>query len=658
MAPEDKMLERYTRAQQKSKGKASAFDLEDDVIPGELTHMGKSLSFDGPPLKDDYIDDDGELSDEEERTARKRRREEFLETGEGRTDGGEDEEQPDRKKSKQEVMKELISKSKFHKYERQQAKEDDDDLREELDKEMTNIHDLLRGYKPKAPPAPIESQAGMNPDRLALLNGADKAKIEKEYDIRLRQLAQDPRSKPSEKSKTEEEIIEERARKLQELEAKKQRRMQGAAESEDDEEKEEEDNADVEGDDMEEEDFGLGAGIKARAKRPTMAELGVEDEDDFYIEDDLIASGSDLDDSDAEAPDDDDDSNAQGEDEEDDEFLNGLLTKEDAQRPEFLTGANAPLQEVEDLVKNGVNGDLPFTFECPENHADLLKVIKNVMVADLPTVIQRIRTIYDPKLKSDNKGRLGKFAVALVDHIAYLANQEERPPFAVLEMAIRHIHSMAKTYAPEIANAFRRHLNEIRDSRSLALTPGDLVLFTAVGTIFSTSDHFHQVVTPTMLTMSRYLGLKIPQSLSDLATGTYLSTLCIEYQKLSKRYVPEVMSFLENSICVLAPRAIAKTPGNFPYHEPKTSLRINSPGKSARKLAFYDIVSVEVSSEEETQLKIALLEANVQLLSAASDTWSSSAAFIEICTPVLRILKHLDSEACRAKLPLSTQVRH
>ena len=36
-------------------------------------------------------------------------------------------------------MKEVMAKSKLYKYERQKAKEDDDELREELDKDLPNI---------------------------------------------------------------------------------------------------------------------------------------------------------------------------------------------------------------------------------------------------------------------------------------------------------------------------------------------------------------------------------------------------------------------------------------------------------------------------------------------------------------------------------------
>lgn len=231
MAPEEKMLERFTQEKQ-SRHKHSMFDLEDDNEV-ELTHMGQSLSLDAAPVDD--FDEDLSLSDEEDHLSdeapRKRRR---LSNDDADEDGDENEEdRPERKKSKQEVMKEVIAKSKLHKYERQAAKDDDDDLREAIDKETSGIHALLQGMarKPVPAPTPTPDIVGMNPDRAALLNATDKVQAEKEYDKRLRQLALDARAKPTERSKTEQEVAEEKARFQKERDDKTQRRMQGLPES-------------------------------------------------------------------------------------------------------------------------------------------------------------------------------------------------------------------------------------------------------------------------------------------------------------------------------------------------------------------------------------------------------------------------------------------
>lgn len=652
MTPEEKMLERFAREKQTRHKNSSVFDLEDDDIGGGLTHMGQSLAFDGLPLQDDFDEEGIELSDaedhpsDEERKDRKRRR--LLE---GDTIGSDDDgaELPERKKTKQEVMKEIIAKSKLYKYERQAAKEDDEDLREELDKELSNIHELLRGTAAR-PSGRILDVSGMNPERAALINGTDKVQFDKEYDMRLKQLARDKRSQPTERSKTEEEKIEEESRRLRELEAKRLKRMEGVPEESDEEESVKGNSVEAVGDEEDDEDdFGFGSGIKTR---PANEELGVEDEDDFIIDRDLVASGSEIELTDGE------DSSDQDEpvSEDDTDFTKGLLTEEEASRPEFLTGANAPLPEVELPDKNGVHGDLPYTFPCPQTHQELLQTMEKIAIVDLPIAVQRIRALYHPKLKSENKEKLGKFAVSLIKHVYYLADQPSPPPFPVLETLVRHIHSMAKTYPVEIANCFREHIEKIHKFRALSPTGGDLVLLTAIGTIFPTSDHFHQVVTPTILAMARYLGQKVPQTLSDYATGTYLCTLCLQYQHLSKRYVPEIMNFAQNCLCALAPTGLLKIPGNFPYHEPKNPLRIIKSKTSSRKLAFDDCRIKDLSKQDEDSLKLALLESNISLLECAADRWTGKSAFTEVFEPTMQILQHLGSTACRSKFPDPTLV--
>jgi nucleolar protein 14 len=245
--------------------------------------------------------------------------------------------------------------------------------------------------------------------------------------------------------------------------------------------------------------------------------------------------------------------------------------------------------------------------------------------------------------------------MALIDHVSYLANQGQGANFAVLESMIRNIHSLSKTYPVQIANSFRSHLRELAH-RPLSPTAGDLVLFTAIGTIFPTSDHFHQVVTPATLSMGRYLGLKIPHTLSDLATGAYFCALCLQYQKTSKRYIPEIVNFIENSLCVLAPTKFSKLPGNFPYHEPKTLLRIKNAPESVRKIKFYDCVPKDLSEQEEELLKAALLDTNLSLLDSAVSIWADKPAFTEAFAPMLTIVHHLLSKRCRHMLSASTQV--
>ncbi|TPX14229.1 uncharacterized protein E0L32_000623 [Thyridium curvatum] len=647
MTPEERALERFAREKQRSHKKSSMFDLEDDEPSFGLTHMGKSLTFDEDDAMRDDFDEKDLPFDEEDFAGMDRKRLKRLRGEDDADDDEAGEQVPERKKSKQEVMKEVIAKSKLHKYERQAAKEEDEDLRAELDKELPDLQALLFARRSKQQGlATANGEAG----KATAIGGVDKDEFEKAYDTRVRQMIQDRRAAPTERTKTEEEKAEEESKRLKELEEKRMKRMRGEEvsdeeEEEEDEEEEQSEEGGASDEEAEADEFGLGKGIKLR---PTATELGFEDEDDFIIDDDLVASGSEIDVDEDDLSSDNDESESDGvEDDEEDEFTKGLLTEQESKDPMFseVVKTNGDAKDDDDGV--------PYTFPCPQSHDELLDVLKPIPSSKLIVVIQRIRALHHPKLDSGNKEKLGRFARVLVEHIAYLGNHYGQSTSPALEGLIRHVHSLTKMFPVEVAKQFREHISEMESERPLALEAGDLVLFTAISTIFPTSDHFHQVVTPAMLAMARFLGQKIPKTLSDYATGAYISLLFIQYQQLSKRYVPEVMNFSINTLCALAPVEVKDSPGFVPIHRPNSETRAKSAQKiQVRKLKLSDCTGSESASpKEDESLKIAILCTTTALLVAAAEIWSGKPAFFETFDPALKALKHLGSKACKAQLP-------
>jgi nucleolar protein 14 len=538
MAPEERALQRFAEEKMRKKGGASLFDLEadDDFQEDALTHGGQALDLD----RDDFDMEGIEGSDDDsDRGGLKRRRpsagsEEDDDEAMSDTEG-QDPDKPARKKSKAEVMKEVIAKSKMHKYERQKNKEDDEDLREELDNGLQEMLFLLQGVKapPKADKTPVD--AGMNPERLAMLQSKSREETEREYDVRLRQMAMDKRAAPTTRTKTEEEQAIEEAYRLKELEQSRQRRMQGEESEEEpevEEKKPKKKKADVEMGFEDDEEMGDDAaefGLPAQQYEDKDAVVH-DDEDEFLMEDDLIASGSEVEVSGEESEDEDDSDLEEGaaaadEEDEEDEFVRGILGDKD-EKSEKKAAAPA------------VTSKLAYTYECPRSHEELLAVFSTMAVEDIPIAVQRIRALYHPSLTADNKQKLADFSVALVDHISYMANKKQS--FAVIETLIRHLHSLSRTYPGTIGKAFRSHMSVMHESG--VFTAGDLVILTAVSTIYPTSDHFHQVVTPAITLMGRWLEMT-PPAPSNLATGAFVVALCTKYQSLSKRYIPEAVRY-------------------------------------------------------------------------------------------------------------------
>ncbi|KAL4883636.1 nucleolar protein 14 [Aspergillus karnatakaensis] len=646
MTPEERAAERFARASQKKLRKDSMFNLEEEDDDDEeftLTHKGESLAFeDGEGVRDDFNEDVGadDMSDSE--LPRKRKR--MLEDGEFEEAGSQDEEEvPGRKKSKHEVMQEVIAKSKFYKAQRQMAKEDDDDLREELDKGLPDLFDMLRSVKPPSKPEPPkEDLATMNPERAALLQSKPQDETEREYDQRLKQLTFDKRSMPTDRTKTEEEKIEEEAQRLKKLEEERLRRMRGEDASEDesevagDERKDDEDVEESEDESLPDDakDFGLQQPTSFSTSRPA----GIDDEDDFIL-DDLVETASDVD-----LSLDEEDDNMSGfgesdseEEEEEDELINGITDP---------SGDAAEAQVADD--------GLAFTYPCPGNHADFLNIIKDVPYDKLPTVIQRIRALHHPRLHSDNKAKLGRVARVLVQHVRYMAEQPERPSFAIIENILRHIHSLAKTHPESVSLEFRAQLRELATDRPLNLRPGDLVILTGIATIFPTSDHFHAISTPAHLCLARYLGQGPVNSLSDLCTGTYAASLALQYQTVSERYMPELLNYVLNALCILSPEEPASHLGSFPRRNPSQPLRL-TPSKSLtpRKLQFWDTTNATPTED----LKLSLLTTLTTLLNTIATLWSHKSASPEILTQAHSLLSHVLSTTTKKKkstLPTQT----
>ena len=689
MNPEDRAMERFVQEKQRGSTKAALFSLEDDNEGEELTHLGQSLSFDKPVIHDDYEEintassDQSDLEDREERPSKRRRLSEDneLPTQNGLVNGG-DQHQDRRSKTKKEIMEEVIAKSKLHKYERQKAKEDDDDLRAELDKGLPDLYAVIRG-KPTLPldipipkiqeahrqingiahvngksenpgdtarPSHIQDSA-MNPDRLALLQGKDRSQADKEYDQRLRQMQYDQRSKPTVRTLTEVEKAEQEAQRLKEMEERRIQRMKGPQESDEDNEIRPgaADNVDRQGEDDDQDQFGLGTGIgKDDGLRQP---LEFEDEDDFLIEDDLIASGSDVEISEVDEPAEDaglDDADGGMED----DFGKDLMTAADMTRSDFQTKTN-----VNPLISS--EKALAYTYTCPQSHEELQEITKDIPIETLPTVVQRIRVLHSVNIAEGNKQKLAAFSAVLVEHVLFLTNMSECPSFGVLETLLRHIHSLARSYPEDVGRAFRTHLQALHKEHPLSPTPGDLVLLTGVSSIFPTSDHFHQVVTPAILCMGRYLGQKVPQTLSDLATGTYISSLCLQYQRLSKRFIPEVVNFLLNSLWSILPPKAGSPKGYFLYHKAPIALRIRPEGHTQplRQLKFWDVQSpLDLGESGKDELKQAILHTQLKLVENFIHLWVDKSAFYEAFYPFTHFLMHIQTPSVATLIPPETRI--
>lgn len=179
----------------------------------------------------------------------------------------------------------------------------------------------------------------------------------------------------------------------------------------------------------------------------------------------------------------------------------------------------------------------------------------------------------------------------------------------------------------------------------------ELFLLRMIGLIWPTSDLNHAVVSPTRVLLGAYLGLGRVRSLSDIGSGLFLCTLFLQFEALSKRFVPEAINFLVNSVLHLAPHKyqdISTLPGSFPSPDFRSDLcrslslsRNVQNGLVAQKLDLFSLLAANNSNE---QSKVDLLGIAFNLLGGFADMYKALDGFIELYEPISAILENIQSK--------------
>lgn len=652
LTPEQIQLERYTRERQKS-SKRNNFSLEDEDGEG-LTHMGQSLAD---------MDDFGPapVSDDEDMGAEMVSRtnfggfEEELEEDEIIGEDGEK-----RKKTKAEIMQEIIAKSKQGRSERQRQAEEDEDAREALDAELEDLQMLLATSEQKKP-----SQAdGISADRMQALQE------DTDYDKAVKELIYDRRAKASERTKTEEELIEEEAKRLHEQEEARIKRMRGEDVDEDGTSNKKRKRA-AQGDDLsddfqsesgsddesgDEAGFGLGVNASASAAVPGN-ESDSEDESDD--ERDSVADGIDVEDGepefDLEGAEEDDLNGEEIDDSEDDDKEDDVDddSEDDADLPseELVRAAQEELARRETEKQNGtatklksilkastpisvaVNpSELKFTYPCPSSLDQLLAITTPLAHTDIPTALHRIRVLHHPRLNPANNEKLSKYLVILIDYVL-----TDDIPSSVADYCVTQIHELSQKYWEPSATHFLELLEDTRQAMYKKLdtrwTMQELKFFSLIGQVWSTSDAYHKVVTPSFLVIAQYLAQNSDASNAAMAVKLALCNIVARWVRDSKRYMPETMQTLLS--------ILSSTSSDDPL--------------DAERLSMQDLSAVTLAALHNAAEKTVLQFATMYLSNVAS---------IEIFSPFLPhlVIPHVKeaiskaiTNASKTRRPLSLQ---
>eukprot|EP00158_Paraphelidium_tribonemae_P007199 Partr_v1_DN28151_c2_g1_i5_m55145 putative Nucleolar protein len=560
MTPEDRMLARFA-AEKKSRVDTSAvFNLNGDE--DELTHFGQSLST------LNYIDgDDPSMGDDE--THGKDYTKDLHFGGFDKATGANGE-----KKSYQEIMQEVIAKSKFHRAERQKEKEETEVLRRGLNEEFDEIRGLLDSSKQS-----VEEYRRVKSEN-------------DDYDMFVREFAFEKRAKPTDRVKTEEELARDKAEKLIAMENERQKAMNAPVEREEYTPKSS--HAQMSGDSLRD-DFAASGDEEDEPEALHYRDGKLVNSERIFMR---AAKPGDSGESEGEmsmnsGSEDEILSEDEDEDESQDESASGdeAVEEENASDPDELEEASEEEQEPAPIEPS-----VPFIVAMPETSSEFYAQFSSFDLQDQPVYIDRLLTLFHPSLSSENPQKMQTLLAFLVDSVCRECKPEDLN--AVATVCFPTIIQLAYKY-PEVAGKCMQSLvselritisKRIKERKRILVMPRDVMVMLMTCRMMATSDYSHSVVTPMFLLfgevfcqLSYLIGAEksVESPLENICAGLMLVHIFMDSQKISKRFMPELVFFLHKAVNVLD----------------SLSSEHNKPSGNLRKLSFADIICTSMNAE-------------------------------------------------------------
>ncbi|KAF1866613.1 hypothetical protein Lal_00017997 [Lupinus albus] len=608
-------------------------------------------------------------------------------------------------KTKKEVMEEIIAKSKFYKAQKAKDKEENQDLVKKLDENFTEIVEskaLLSLTEPNKMNAlkalvnkPISNEKS-NKDNLFASRTASHSQEDKpdDYDKLVKQMGLEMRARPSDRTKTPEEIAHEERERLEELEEERQKRMTAAEDSSD----EDEDNEDLDktskqkprslsGDDLgdsfsvNEETMTKKGWIDRILERKDEEESSSEDDDGDDLEssedadegsdEDLNEPEKDLSLKDWEQSDD-DYIHTDSEDEEDNDEGKERAAEERDEKKRSDVGIHKKAKKNDnvesikgdkdslDAKKTSVGGtqskelDIPYIIEAPKTFEELCSLLDNCSNSDMILIINRIRKSNPITLAAENRKKIQVFYGVLLQYFAVLANKK---PLNVelLNMLVKPLIEISTEIPYFSAICARRRIETTRKQFVESIKNSEssnwpssktLFLLRLWSIIYPCSDFRHPVLTPVILLMCEYLMRCPIVSGRDITIGSILCSMLLSIFRQSRKFCPEAIMFLQTSLmaAIESSKHISLEDSQLCHLVELKALKpllcIHETVDEISPLIFFKIIDMPEDSSffASDNFRASVLVTIVETLQGYITVYEGLSSFPEIFSPFLRLL--------------------
>lgn len=689
----EKAIMRSQRERQLKLGKKTKFNLSD----------GEEDEFDAPdfgsfPERDDFEDeipsDNDNDDDDNKRSAILK---ELSSHGaQNLLEGGLVEGDENKHKTKKEIMEEVILKSKYFKAQKAREKEENEHLMEELDKNFALLQQSKVLLSVTEPGKSIPNEHVKKED-LPVTRRAETYKLEQpdSYDKLVNDMVLEMRARPSDRTKTPEEIAQEEKERLERLEEERQKRMLATDYSSDEDgENVEKDSAQrprsISGDDLGD-SFALDE--EPGHKKGWVDEiLERKDADDSENEDEDSSEDSEnSEDTDEDEESEEDDDNEQKrtlslkdwEQSDDDDLGTDLDEDEEGEDKNDAIGDDVDVEKIglnksnkselrkEDVVSveakkikssgkhASTKSDIPYIIEAPRSLEEFSSLLENRSNGDVVEIINRIRANNSIKLAAENRKKIQVFYGVLLQYFAVLANRKPLN-FELLNLLVKPLMEMSVEIPYFSAICARQRILRTRTQFCEALknqengcwpTLKTLFLLRLWSMIFPCSDFRHAVMTPAILLMCEYLMRCPIMSGRDVSIGSFVCSLVLLVTKQSRKFCPEAIMFLQTLLMAATDKKFASEEDSQFYHLMELKalrplLRIHDHVDEINPLNF--LMVMEMSDDDSffssDNFRASALVTVIETLRGFVEIYDGLTSFPEIFLPIVTLLHEVSQQ--------------
>ncbi|CAN1152348.1 Nucleolar protein 14 [Linum perenne] len=698
----DKAVMRSQKEHKMKLGKKSKFNLLDGEEEEEDEFGSSSLGpFAGRDDFDNEMPFDDEDDGEQDGGKRKSGILRHLNSPDMAGDDN-DEAQEHAHKSKKEVMQEIIMKSKHFKAEKAKEKEENEKLMEELDQKFTSLEkskvilSLMESANMDAAKPAVTLNLNKNEvtnDKLPTAKKLETPSQEQpdSYEKLLSEMVFDIRARPSERTKTPEEIAEDERERLERLEEERQKRMVAAKDSSDEDDSDTERplnkrHRTVSGDDLgdsfsvpepgtrkgwvdeilereeaeesEDEENDDSEGSKSGEDE----DEGSEEESEEDITNGKVQSLKDWEHSDDENLDTDLEEDDDGDEKEVTELIDQKRSKKNVATEVGKMDKETQLAKKSKTVsdRRSMESDLPFLIEAPKTMEELSALVETRSNADIIVIINRIRASNAIKLAAENRKKMQMFYGILLQYFAVLANKKPLN-FELLNLLVKPLMELSVEIPYFSAICARQRILKTRSQFCESMKSQEKSCWPSIKTlsllrlwsmIFPCSDFRHVVMTPAMLLICEYLMRAPISSGHDIAVGSFLCSMVLSVTRDTKKFCPEALIFLRTLLMAASQRLpAAHEESQFhPIRELKELRPLISIRDEVQEISPLNILEVMDMPEDDSFFSSDSFRASVLMISTENlrgfvEMYGNLSSFPEIFLPISTLLLGLAEEA-------------